>query len=64
MITVRNGNKLIKVPRPAWAIPMYPYPKWDPRYRVLLRFYLSQLPKPPKEKEYAVGSRRSDKNVR
>ena len=49
MIVVRNGNKLIEVPRPAWAIPMYPYPKGDPRYRMLLRFYLRALPEPPKE---------------
>ena len=49
MIVVRNGNKLIEVPRPAWAIPMYSYPKGDPRYRMLLRFYLRALPEPPKE---------------
>ena len=50
MIVVRNGNKLIEVPRPAWAIPMYSYPKRDPRYRMLLRFYLRALPEPPEAK--------------
>lgn len=51
MITVRNGNILVKVPRPAWAIAMYPYPKTDPRYRVLFRFYLNALPVSPEEEQ-------------
>lgn len=53
---VRHGNIYIQVPHPVWASRLNLYPRYDPRYRLLLRFYLKALPVSPEE---ALGNHAS-----
>ena len=50
-MTVRHGNIQIQVPHPVWASRLNLYPRYDPRYRLLLRFYLKALPVMPSTEE-------------
>ena len=59
-MTVRHGNIQIQVPHPVWMSRLNLYPRYDPRYRLLLHFYLKALPVSPeaeKLKNHTSGTK-------
>ena len=54
---VVHGHVHIEVPLPAWAHFTAIYPRYDPRHRLLFRWYLSRLPVSPEVERQLIFSR-------
>ena len=46
-IKVRQGKIRLRIQRPIWLYRINVYPRYDPRYRLLLRLYMNALPVMP-----------------